>query len=419
MAKSNLIAGLDMGSGKITALAAYYDQERGIIKPVCAKSIPCAGLRGGMVSDIKETSAAVTSAVNYLEKTSEQDLCALFIALRGEHLESFTNLGSYNISRLDKEIKTDDIEQARLNAESIEIKSGREIIGTAPQGFAIDRQGGIKNPEGMEGSLLEVNLYITTGLSSALNNLTKAITRPGYRIDGTFYGLMCLAENALSQEEKDIGSLIIDLGGETISIGLYIDGALRYSRDLPFGCDLITHDIARHLRTPLRTAQEIKEKYGLAFPSLLEDEENISVPSLDGSSVNTVKRSFLLEMICPRVQEFFEKIKTCIDQSGFADYAVIGILTGGGSLMPGMTEQCAQTLGLKEVRRGIAQSDFIEGDSKFFAPQYTTALSLVSYASKHVLGAQDGSVQVSSKSPVLRGVNKILKIIKNSELFGG
>lgn len=419
MAKSNLIAGLDIGSGKITALAATYDQESGVIKPLAAKCVPCAGLRGGMVSDIKETSAAVTAAVNYLEKSCEQDLCALFIALRGEHLESFTNLGSYNISRLDKEIKPDDIEQARLNAESIEIKSGREIVGTAPQGYAIDRQGGITNPEGMEGSLLEVNLYITTGLSSALNNLNKAITRPGYRIDGTFYGLMCLAENVLSQEEKDIGSLLIDLGGETISIGLYIDGALRYSRDLPFGCDLITRDIARHLRTPLRTAQEIKEKYGLAFPSLLEDEENIEVPSLDGSSVNTVKRSFLLEMICPRAQEFFEKIKTCVDQSGFADYAVIGVLTGGGSLMPGMTEQCAQTLGLKEVRRGVVQRDFIEGDAKFFAAQYTTALSLAAYAAKHVLGSPETAPQIASKSPVLRGVNKIFRILKNSDLFGG
>lgn len=415
MAKTNLIAGLDIGSGKITAVAAAYDGESNTLRVVTGKSLPCKGLKGGMVSDIRETSVSVAEAVNFLEESSKGDLTSLYVAVRGEHLESFTNHGTYNISRLDKEITPADIEQAILNARSIPIKNDNEIISVVPQGFAIDRQRGIINPEGMEGSLLEVDVHITTGLSSALSNLNKAITRPGFRVDGTFYGLMCLADSVLSQEEKDIGAVLIDLGGETISIGIYVEGALRYSKDLPYGCDLITRDIAYALHTPKANAKEIKEKYGITFPSFLDDEGEIPVPSLDGKSVHNVKKSFLLDIIQPRVQDLFEQVKICVDKSGFADLAVVGILTGGGSLMPGITEQCCQSLGLKEVRRGNVQRDIINADEEFFDPSFSTALSLTAYAARRdVLGTGEKS-DTASKSPILKLFNKL----KNSEIFGG
>lgn len=415
MAKTNLIAGLDIGSGKITAVAASHDNESNSLRVIAGNTFACKGLKGGMVSDIRETSATVSEAVNFLEETAKQDLTGLYVAVRGEHLESFTNHGTYNISRLDKEITPEDIEQAILNARSIPIKNDNEIISVVPQGFAIDRQRGITNPEGMEGSLLEVDVHITTGLSSSLNNLNKAIIRPGFRIDGTFYGLMCLADGVLSQEEKDIGAMIIDLGGETISVGIYVEGALRYSKDLPFGCDLITRDIAYALHTPKAGARELKEKYGITFPSFLEDEGDIPVTSLDGKSVHNVKKSFLLDIIQPRVQDLFEQVKICVDKSGFSDLAAVGILTGGGSVMPGITEQCCQSMGLKEVRRGTVQRDFINADEKFFDPMYSTALSLVAYASKRDILGGEPAPRSTTKSPVL----KFFKMLKNSDIFGG
>jgi cell division protein FtsA len=417
MAKTNLIAGLDIGSGQITGAAAAADGATGSLRVVAGANAPCKGLKGGMVSDIRETSAAVVDVINALEEKAQKDLTGLYVAVRGERLESFTNHGTYNISRMDKEITQGDIEQAILNARSIPIKNDNEIISVVPQGFSIDRQRGITNPEGMEGSLLEVDVHITTGLSSSLNNLNKAITRSGFRIDGTFYGLMCLADSVLSQEEKDIGAMLIDLGGETISVGIYFDGALRYSRDLPFGCDLITRDIAYALHTPKASAQEIKERYGLTFPSFLDDEGDIPVPSLDGKSVHQVKKGFLLDIIQPRVQDLFDHVKPYMDKSGFGDLAAVGILTGGGSQMPGITEQCSQSLGLKEVRRGGVQRAVINADEAFFEPQYSTAVSLVAYAAKRDLlthGAA-GAQQSGGKSPVL----KFFKMLKNSDLFGG
>ncbi|MDR1684725.1 MAG: cell division protein FtsA [Elusimicrobiota bacterium] len=414
MAKTNLIAGLDIGSGKITAVAAVIDNETNTLRVTAGKSVPCEGLKGGMVSDIRETSAGVLAAVNYLEEAAGKDLSALYVAVRGEHLESFTNHGTYNISRMDKEITPDDIEQAVLNARSIPIKNDNEIISVVPQGFTIDRQRGRTNPEGMEGSLLEVDVHITTGLTSGLNNLNKAITRPGLRVDGMFYGLICLADSVLSQEEKDIGAMLIDLGGETISIGIYVDGALRFSKDLPYGCDLITRDIAYALHTPRGDAQAIKEKYGIAFPSFLDDEADIPVPSLDGKSVHNVKKSFLLDIIQPRVQDLFDQVKECVEKSGFGDLAAVGILTGGGSLLPGITEQCSQSLGLKEVRRGGVQRDIISAEEEFFEPQYSTAVSLAAYAAKRDL-LDAGQKTAPTKSPIL----KFFKMLKNSDLFGG
>jgi len=415
MAKTNLMAALDIGSGKITALAAAYDAQSNSLRVVAGKSMPCKGLKGGTVSDIRETSNTVADVIACLEDSASANLNSLYVAVRGEHLESFSNHGTYNISRPDKEITPADIEQAILNARSIPIKNDNEIISVVPQSFAIDRQRGITNPEGMEGSLLEVDVHITTGLSSALNNLTKAITRPGFRVNGSFYGLMCLADCVLSQEEKDIGAVLLDLGGETMSVGIYVEGALRYSKDLPFGCDLITRDIAYALHTPKASAKEIKEKYGITFPSFLDDEGEIPVPSLDGKSVHNVKKSFLLDIIQPRVQDLFEQVKLCVDKSGFADLAAVGVLAGGGSAMPGITEQCCQTLGLKEVRRGSVQRDLINADEEFYDPSYATALSLIIYASKRDVLSTVEPIEKTGHSPFA----KLIEKIKNSEIFGG
>lgn len=292
MAKTNIIAGLDMGSGKITCIAAAQDYETGTLQVLAGRSVPCKGLRGGVVLDIRETSAAVQHALGSIERELNQDVSTLIVGVRGAHLESFSNHGTYNISRLDKEITQADMALAIENAKAMPIKNDNEIINVIPQGFAIDKQKGISNPEGMEGSLLEVDVHITTGSSTHLNNLAKAIQRPGYRIDNIVYGLVPLGDAVLTQEEKELGAMIIDLGGETMSVGIYIDGILKFSRDIPYGCDLITRDLSCGLRTSRQNAQDIKEKYGVSFPTSLDEDGEIPVPSLDGRTVHNIKKKF-------------------------------------------------------------------------------------------------------------------------------
>ncbi len=416
MAKTNLIAGLDIGSGKMTCIAAMHDFETNTLKVVAGRSVPCKGLRGGMVSDIRETSAAVTQILSSIERECNQEIGNLFVGVRGAHLESFSNHGTYNISRLDKEITQADMALAIENAKAMPIKNDNEIVNVITQGYAIDKQKGITNPEGMEGSLLEVDVHITTGSSTHLNNLAKAIQRPGYKIDGTFYGLVPLADTVLTQEEKEIGAMILDLGGETMSVGIYIDGILKFSRDIPYGCDLITSDLSRLLHTSRQNAKEIKEKYGVSFPTFLDEEGEIPVPSLDGRSTHNIKKSYVLDIIQPRVEELIEQVANCVESSGYRKFPVVGVVTGGGSLMPGITEHCVNILGLKEVRRGGVQRDLITSDDEFFAPQYSTAMALAIYASDNS-GYDDYSGTAYEKGGSF--FSKLGRLFKGVDIFGG
>ena len=416
MAKTNIIAGLDVGSGKLTAVAAAHDFETNTLQILAGRSVPCKGVRGGVVSDIRETSAAVTHLLGGIERELNKDIGSLFVGVRGAHLESFCNHGTYNISRMDKEITQSDMELAVENAKAMPIKNDNEIVNVITQGFSIDKLRGINNPEGMEGSLLEVDVHITTGSSTHLNNLAKAIQRPGYKIDGTFYGLVPLADCVLNKKKKDIGAMIIDLGGETMSVGIYIDGILKFSRDIPYGCDLITSDLSRVLHTSRQNAREIKEKYGVAFPTFLDEEGEVPVPSLDGRSSHNIKKSYILDIIQPRVEELFEQIQHCVATSGYKNFPVVGVLTGGGSQMPGMTDQAVNILGLKEVRRGVVQRDLVTSDDDFFDPVYSTAMALAVYASDNA-GYDDYARDSYNKGGSVFG--KLGRMIKGLDIFGG
>lgn len=415
MAKNNLIAGLDIGSAQMTCVAAAQDYETKTLRVEAARQVPCKGLRAGGVLDIMQVADSAYTLLSAIEQETQKDIGSLFLGVRGAHLESFTSHGTYNISRADKEITLDDMHLAVENAKALPIKNDDEIINVMPQGFTIDKQRGIINPEGMEGSLLEVDVHITTGSSSHLNNLLKAIQKPGYRVDGTFYGLVPLADCALTQEEKDIGSMLIDLGGETMSVGIYVDGVLRFSKDLPYGCDLITSDLARVLHTPRASAKEIKEKYGVAFPTFLEDDGEIPVPTLDGRSINNVKKDFILQVIQPRAEELFEEIKKVVERSGYKDFPVAGVLTGGGSAMPGMSSVCMNVLGIKEVRSGGVARDLVIADEKYFAPAYSTAMALAVYATQRGLFEENNIASFDHKGGFFAKIGKILKGI---DIFG-
>lgn len=414
MSKTNLIAALDIGSRKITAVAASYDQETNSLKVITGKSVPCKGLKRGMVTDIREASSCVAEVINYIEEKSGQDINALYVALRGEHLETFTNHGAYNLNRT-REITAEDIEQAIINARSIPLKANNEIISVVPQGFLIDRQGGIDNPEGMEGCLLEVDVHITTGLSSCVNNLNKAFAKQNFRVDDKFYGLVCLADSVLSQEEKESYCLIIDLGGETISVGIWAENSLIFSKDFPFGCDTFTLDLISSLRTPKASAVEIKERYCVAFPSYLE-EGTVKVPSLDEKHITEIEKSYLLDIITARAEELFDIIREDIEKAGFGDFIKDGyaVLTGGGSLMPGIEAQCCQRLGLKEAHTATVQRDLVNAEEKYFDPLYSTALSLAVYASRReMVSSENNGNDISSRSPILKLFNKIKETVFN------
>lgn len=422
MAKSNLIAGLDIGSGKITAICAYLDQETSKLEVVSGVSVACPGLRNGIVTDLRQVSSAVATVVTKLEEEAKQDMRGLYIALRGGHLNSAVSHGIYNISRADKEITSDDVERVISNAISAcSIKDNYETVSVDTQEFIVEGQNGIMNPEGMDGSSLEVYVYITSGLSSPLSNLRKAVTRADYRIDGTFYGLMCLCETVLNQEEKDSGVILIDLGGETTSVGICCDGCLQYSKEFDLGCDLITSDIAYALHTSKATALKIKEQEGLCFPRYNEEEneEEVKVLSADGKVATTLKRSVLLDVIQPRMQDIFEMVKESIAEVNMAGFIPVGVLTGGGSALPGIESLASQVLGLKVARCGSIPKELVNAKEEFFKPEYATAMALLLYVSKKDSLDPKKESEMVSKSPIMRFGKKFFKTLVNSDIFGG
>ena len=413
MAKQNLIAALDIGSGKITAVAATVDQQKNTVKIVAGKEFKCDGLDGGIVCDMPDTTATIIETIHYLEETAQARITALYIALRGEHIESYTNRGSFSITRVDKEITAEDIDQAINAAKNIPIKNNMEILSTVPQGFYIDRQP-VKNPEGMEATSLDVDVHITVGLNTIFNNLNKAFDKADFDVTGRFYGLVCLAEAVLTREEKEAGALIIDMGKDNTSAGIYVDGALRCSYDIKLGSDLITDDIAKMLRVSPKEAENIKTKYGTTFPDS-DGETEITISPIHNQKETKINRDYLLDIIRPRTQEIFDSVREKMQESGFYDCASMAVLTGGGSLLPGIQEQARTGLNINEVICSTVQKDLVECDEEFLNPKYATAVSLAYFVAKREI--LDTSSKRSSRSKGL--FDSLLGKLKNLDVFGG
>lgn len=381
MAKSQVLTGLDIGSGRVTCLVAVRDPGGEALKILGGSVVPCRGLKGGVVVNIAEAARAITQAVEEAEEKSKEAVSQVYLGIRGAHLQSFNNRGAYNIARTDKEITAEDITNVIENAKAIPISNDREIVHVIPQSFSLDRQRGVPNPVGMEGSLLEVEVHIVTASRSHLSNIEKAVNQAGFEIAESVYSLLAVGDLVVSPEEKELGCLLVDMGGQTVSVGIYSEGGIRFSKDLSLGSDFITRDLAFGLRTSLSTAQMIKEKHGVALSAHLNGEEEVAFVGVDGRSPQKASVKALLEFIQPRIEDIFNAVREEVQNSNFADLIVPGgaILTGGGALLKGMPEAGAHILEMP-VRLGIARGQFVCGNEEYLNPSYATALGLLGYS---------------------------------------
>lgn len=379
MAKSDIVAGLDMGSGRVTCVLAEHDAESDKIRILAGASVPCKGLRGGVVVNIPETQRAIANVMEQAEEKAKEIVGEVYLGVRGGHIQTFNNRGAYNIARADKEITAEDVSNVIENAKAIPVQSDREILHVIPQGFSLDRQRGVPNPVGMEGALLEVSVHIVTAQSSHINNLMKAVSQAGFRVVDTVYNLLAIGELVVSPEEKDLGCLLIDIGGQTTAVGIYYEGSLRFSKEIPLGGDHVTRDIASGLGTSIATAQEIKEKHGAVLSSLVEEDRVISITGLDARTKREIKARDLLDYIQPRTEETFESINTFLQNCNSSDLPGGAILTGGASLLKGMNEAAQTLLPLQQSRHGFARPDIIECPEEYLSQTYTSAIGLVCY----------------------------------------
>ncbi|MEI7529218.1 MAG: cell division protein FtsA [Elusimicrobiota bacterium] len=379
MGKSEIIAGLDMGSSRVTCVIAERDEEHNKIRILAGASAPCKGLKGGVVVNIEETARAIEHAMDAAESKANEVVGEVYLGVRGSHIQAFDNKGGYNIARTDKEITGEDVSNVIESAKTVPLSSDREILHVIPQGFSLDRQRGVPNPIGMEGALLEVGVHIVTASTPVINNLVKSVFKGGFRVADTIYTLLAVGELVVSEEEKDLGCLLIDSGGQTTSIAVYSEGSIHFSKEIPLGGDHVTRDIAYGLGTTMSAAQEIKEKYGAVFSNMVDEDHMISVTRLDARTKKEVKPRELLDFIQPRAEEIFEKINQAVQTSNYAELPGGAILTGGGALLRGMPEAAEQLLDLSQARLGVAAQEILQCPEEYLTQPYLGAVALVCY----------------------------------------
>ena len=377
----NVIAGLDIGSSQAVIVIGKRNLNTGGLKVLGAGRAPCRGLKGGVVVNISESKLAIARAAEEAETQSKETIQTLLVGIRGSHVETYNHRGAITISRTDKEITAEDVENVITTAKAIQLSSDREIIHTVPQDFSVDKQSGVEDPVGMEGSHLAVDVHVAVASSSHLNNIVKAINASGFTCDDIINGVFAVGDCVVSDEEKELGVALIDLGGQTSNLVIYADGSIRYTKELPIGGELITKDISYGLKTSFTTAQALKENHGTAMNSLLSGNESLEFLAVDGRTLRQVSRKTLVEIIQSRIEEIFELLGEELQKSNYAEVIPGGIvLTGGTSKLPGIDRAAEEIFGMN-VHLG-APID-VEGPAEILGdPIYATAVGLLKY--RHV-----------------------------------
>jgi cell division protein FtsA len=377
--RDNLIVGLDIGTTKICAIVGNLTDSG--LDIVGIGTSPSKGLRKGVVINIESTVEAIRTALQEAELMAGCEIKSVFVGIAGGHIKGFNSQGVIAIKN--REVTRDDVRRVIDAAKAIAIPMDREVIHILPQEFIIDDQDGIKEPLGMSGVRLESKVHIVTGAVASAQNIIKSCNRAGVDVADIVLEQLASAEAVLTADEKDLGVALIDIGGGTTDIALYVDGAIKHTSVLSLGGNHLTNDIAVGLRTPMSEAEKIKQKYGCCLTSMVGRDETIEVPSVGGREPRVLSRQLLSEILEPRVEEIFTLVNREIVRSGYEDLIASGaVITGGSTILAGMPELAEQIFNLP-VRRGMPNG--IGGLTDVVSsPKHATGVGLVKYGSRNL-----------------------------------
>ena len=367
------IVGLDIGTTKVVALVAEITPEGGL-NIIGMGSQDSRGLRKGVVVNIEETVATISRVMQEVELMADCRIKDVYTGIAGSHIRSFNSNGMVAIK--DKEVTPADIERVIETARAMPIPADQEILHILTQEFIIDDQDGIREPIGMSGFRLEVKVHIVTGAVSAAQNIVKCVRRCGLEVCDLVLQPLASSYAVLSEDEKDLGVCLVDIGGGTTDLAVWTQGAIRHTAVIPIAGDQVTNDIAMALRTPTREAEDIKRKFGCALSDLADPEDALDVAGVDDRPSRRLSQRALADVIQPRVEELYELIQAELRRAGFEEVLSSGIvLTGGASIMPGMIELGEEVFHMP-VRLGIpkyygALADVVQN------PRFATACGLL------------------------------------------
>lgn len=352
-AEKNLIVGLDIGTSKVVAIVGEYTSENKV-EIIGLGSHSSRGLKKGVVVNIESTVQSIQRAVEEAELMSGCQIHSVYAGIAGSHVRSLNSHGIVAIR--DKEVEASDVERVIDAARAVAIPADQKILHILPQEFIIDSQEGIREPVGISGVRLEAQVHIVTGAVSATQNITKCVRRCGLEVDDIILEQLASSHAVLTEDERELGVCLVDIGGGTTDIAVFTDGAIRHTAVIPIAGDQVTNDIAVALRTPTQHAEEIKIKYACALTQLANPDETIEVPSVGDRPARRLARQTLAEVVEPRYEELFTLVQAELRHSGFEDWCAAGIvLTGGSSKMEG-TVELGEEIFHMPVRLGMPHS---------------------------------------------------------------
>ena len=373
-----MIVGLDIGTSKVVAIVGELNAE-GDIEVIGIGSQVSRGLKRGVVVNIDSTVVAIRRAIEEAELMAGCKIHSVFAGIAGSHIKSLNSHGIVAIR--DREVNSADIDRVIDAAQAVAIPADQRILHILPQEYAIDNQEGIKEPFGMSGVRLEAKVHLVTCAVNAAQNIENCIRRVGLEVDDIILEQLASSHSVLSEDEKELGVCMVDIGGGTTDIAIFTDGAIRHTAVIPIAGDQVTNDIAMALRTPTQNAEDLKIKYACALAQLAGADETIKVPSVGDRPARELSRQALAEVVEPRYDELFTLINAEIRRSGFEDLIPAGIvLTGGTSKIEGAIE-LAEEIFHMPVRLGVPQSVKGLGDV-VSNPIYSTGVGLLHYGQK-------------------------------------
>lgn len=433
--RAKIIAAVDVGSSKITTLIAQISSASEKINVVGAASVPSLGIRKGQIVNIEEASQGIIQSVESAERMAGYSVSHTLISVGGAHISSQNSHGVVAVSEPEGEIDEEDVRRVIEAARAISLPSSRELLHVIPRNYTVDSQEGIADPIGMSGVRLEVETHIITGSSTSIRNLTKCVSEVGAKIDSLVFSGIASAEAVISETERELGVVLVDIGGGTTSIVIFLEGAPVYTSVLPIGAKNVTNDLAIGLRLSLETAEKLKIALGEKENKLEETkakemtdeiatdkkeekkEDEIDLGKFGIDEVKSVSRKTVVEgIVKPRLNEIFTMVGLEIQKSSFAGMTPSGIvLCGGGALTVGAVEACKRSLALP-VRIGFPAgvSGLIDD---IISPAFSSSVGLILIANKEGLSSAKFPLpkvgQFINRIPIKNLMRKIVDLIRS------
>jgi cell division protein FtsA len=411
--KKDILVGLDLGTTKVCAVIAEKIPEQNKIDILGFGVAPSEGLHKGLVANIGKTAEAIKSAMSIASNRAGFEVTTVNVGVAGEHITSIRHRNYVTINRDEKEITKDDLDRLEADVRTIRIPSDRQILHIIPEEFSIDHQTGIENPIGMSGSRLEASNHVVLASIPAMENIRKSVERAGYQVQDYILQPIASSASVLEESEKDLGVALIDIGGGTTDIAIYHKKAIKHTRVIGVAGNQVTNDIRESLGVMTDEAERLKKEYGYASESAIIKDEDILIKGVGARGNTKIPISLLTQIISLRMKELFTLVDNELRTAGFKSKIKAGIvLTGGGSLLRGVTELAEEVFGLP-TRIGVPQELGAGLSNEIESPEFATVAGLI----RGIPGGKSSEYQVLIKKQKDKSANQLGKIIKKVQDF--